>query len=237
MHRILLIILTIAVLGCQNKDSRYIAVEGKATVKAPVNYFEVRVTVATEGPTFSKANDDNKVLVRKVFEVFKKFQISDSDFVTKKSETAEATTPYLRYGLEKKLPSVEYSGTLLLRNPNLYDAIFKELVQLGKVEVGVYDFGCDSIENYRRDAYRQAVGNAKQQAELLIAGTGHKLGKIFKVLQDARDRYREYDDIESLVAKSKPSQIMAMELSPEPSTFRKKYLDVNALVTIIYEIE
>lgn len=242
MQKRLALVILLGLLGCQEKTPRYIAVNGSATVKAPVNSFQVRVSVMTEGTSFAKANEDNKSLVLKVFDVLKKYHISDSDFVTNSSETAEGSLPF-RYSLygdqEKKPPSINYSGTLILRNPELYDVIFRELVGLGKVDVGVFGFACDSVDQYKNDAYREAVANAKRQAEFLLQGTGNKLGKVFKVLQDAHDRYNEYDDIEAVVAARRTMEVMAMASigDARPNTFRKKTFDVNATVTIIYEIE
>ena len=93
MKKIFLIILFQQILFAQAKDPQYIAVEGKATVKVPVEYFLIRITIKNEGQTLSEANKQNKINVLKMFDVLKKHSISDSDFVTKSSETSEASLP------------------------------------------------------------------------------------------------------------------------------------------------
>ncbi len=226
--------------GCSNKEVRYIAVNGSAVVRAPVQYFSVNVSLVTRGSTFSNANSENKILVQKVFEVFRTFGIADSDFVTNTSETSEGTLPY-RWAYDpdrpKEMPAVIYSGLLTLRNPANYDALFKELVKLRGVQVGVSGFGCDSIEKYRKMAYAKAVSRARDQAEFLLEGTGRIPGKLVKVLQDGKDRYNDYDDPE-LIGKSDNSAPACFSVAEaEPSTFRRKYFDVDASVTMIYEME
>lgn len=239
MKKIFLIILFQQILFAQAKDPQYIAVEGKATVKVPVEYFLIRITIKNEGQTLSEANKQNKINVLKMFDVLKKHSISDSDFVTKSSETSEASLPsFPRYNKEAKEISVQYSGELVLRNPQIYDLLFNDLLNIPNIDVGVVGFGNFNVEKYKKTAYKEAVLNAKSNAELLLTGTGCKLGKIYKLLQDGRDRYHEYDNIDQMMnPNSVGANYMAM-LAPElPSTFKKKYFDEYAEVTIIYAIE
>ncbi|HUI31118.1 MAG TPA: SIMPL domain-containing protein [Candidatus Acidoferrales bacterium] len=239
MKTSLLLLLTVVSFGCQSNPPQYIAVNGTATVKVPVDYFEVRISIRNQNADLNKANEQNKALVMKMFGILKKFSITDSDFVTKTSETTESLLPsYLRYDLEKHIPGIEYAGDLILRNTADYDALFKELIALGNVEVGVYNFGSYDIKKYKEESYQQAVIDAKRRAELLLSGTGSKVGKIFKLLQDGQDRYKEYDDIEGLLSSRQAlTRTAAMLALPMPNTFRKKYFDQTAAVTVIYEIE
>ena len=228
------------IAGCQSKQPQYIAVDGIAKARIPVDYFQVRVTIKTEAATLSAANKENKALVLRFFDILTKYSIPDSDFVTKSSQTSESFLPsYMRFEREKRLPSVEYTGELTLRQTNLYDALFKDAVALGKLEIGVFGFGSFQLENFKQKAYQEATANAKARAELLLSGTGQRVDKIFKILQDGRDRYRDYDDIETIIDSKRtvPPQVMAMMAQPEPSTFRKQYFDEQVNVTIIYEIE
>ena len=220
----------------QAKDPQYVAVEGAAIVVVPVEYFVVRITISSEGKSLSEANTLTKSNVLQMFDILKKYSINDSDFVTKSSETMDATMPSYRYDTEKKKPTVQYSGELILREPQIYDALFKDLMAISRIEVGVYDFGNSNIQDYKDLAYKNAVLNAKSNAELLLSGTGSKLGKIYKLLQDGRDRYHEYDDIEKVIV-PKGGQPMYMSVSASPNTFRKKYFEEKVSVTIIYAIE
>jgi uncharacterized protein YggE len=224
-------------ISCQNEQTHYIAVNGAGKVNVPIDYFKVNITIKTENINLVKANDENKNLVFKMFDILRKYSIIDSDFVTNKSQSSvNLISPYIQFNRDKIIPSIEYSGDLILRNPKNYDAIFKDLMSLGNIDVHINDFGSYSIEQYRIQAYKLATSNAKKQAELLLSGTGNHIGKIYKILQDGIDRSDYYDDIDKII-ESRQVKGLNVEAAALTNTFRKNFIEETATVTVIYEIK
>jgi uncharacterized protein YggE len=242
MGKVLFTLLLLLCMGCQKEDPKYIAVSTSATLKVPVEYFDVRIAVSVKNKDVVKANMTTKATVQKLFGIFEKYSIPDSDFVTKSSETSEDYLPsWGRTSETITRQVVAYTGTLVLRDVKLYDAIFADIVALGNTEVGVKDFGSYQTDKYKELAYKQAFDRSKERATMLLAGTNQKVGQIYKILQDGRDRFNEYDDIDKLVDVSDATvHIMKYsDLGPPPSppsTFKKKYFEMTASITVIYEI-
>ena len=244
MRKYFVVCFVMAIIGCHHKEAEVITVFGKATIRVPVEYLQIRLTIVTEGSTYTKANEENKELVLKMFDILHAFSIPDSDFVTSSSETAEG--PMLSHHASYKkftsrLQKVEYSGLLFLRRPTFYDTLFKELLKLGKVQAGVVRVGSSVLQEYRSEAYRQAVIKAKLHAEMLMSETNRKLGKILKLIDDSRGWYSYEGETRSFfnlgAEDATTFQHSGKEIPIDSSTFRKKYFEVNAIVAATYEMD
>ena len=237
MKTLLLMILVPWIVFSQTKDIHYLVVKGKAEVQVPVEYIDISVSIITAGPSMKAANDTNRVLVFKVFDVLRHFAIPDSDFQTLDNSSNEdmySKEPGRRF-------SVHYSGIVCLRKPAMYDSLFQVLVGLGNVSVGINAFRSNRHSYYRMLGYQKAVEAARREAKLMLKGSGQSSGRIIKLIQDNQDVFTQYDDIDKLLeGKNLPigEAIMLMAARPgeEESTFRKKYFTETAEVTVIFEI-
>jgi uncharacterized protein YggE len=239
MKALLLAILLPFVVFCQSKDINYLVVKGRAEVQVPVEYLEISLSITTNGSSFKAANDSNRVLVFKVFDVLRRFGIPDSDFQTTNNssydEEAFNRSPERRF-------VIRYTGILYLRNPSSYDSLFQALIGLGNVVININAFHSNQHAYYRMLAYQKAVEAARREAEMLLKGSHQAVGKIIKLIQDNRDVFTQYDDIDKLLEGNTRSSLSEVTISaqragPNTDTFRKKYFSEFAEVTVIFDIK
>jgi uncharacterized protein YggE len=219
------------------QQSQYVVTRGTATVKVPTDFIKIAIAVRTEEESLQEANQKNRQLVLKVLDVFRELAIPDSDFITTQSETQQA---YSRTN-ERKF-GVRYEGILTLRRPFLYDSLFASLVSTGDVAVRIQSFGTNNPAFFAAEAYKKAVSSAREQAKLLLAGSGQHVGKILKILQDGRDPFTEYDDIDQLAHRITQARPAGQEqatnfMTVSAQTVRRPYFEQSANVTVIFEIE
>ena len=198
MNKILVALLLPLVVLCQSKDKDidYLVVKGRAEVQVPVEYLEISISIMTYGPSFKIANDSNRAMVFKLFTVFRQFSIPDSDFQT----TNNSSNQYDYNKEPERRLGIQYSGTLYLRNPNSYDSLFQAIVSLGNVSINIARFHSNQQIYYRMLAYQKAVESARNEAQMLLKGSHQSLGKIIKLIQDNRDVFTQYDDIDKILA-------------------------------------
>lgn len=239
MKTLFLAMLLPLVVFCQSKDIDYLVVKGRSEVQVPVEYLEVSLSINTDGSSFKAANDSNRILIFKVLDMLRHFAIPDSDFQTTNNSSYEQN--YNVKETERRF-TIRYTGILWLRNPKLYDSLFQSLVGLGNVAVNINGFHSSQHASYRILAYQKAVEAARQEAEMLLKGTHQHVGKIIKLIQDNRDVFTQYDDIDKLVQGGSlpiglPAIITAQREGPATNTFRKEYFTESAEVTVIFEIK
>jgi uncharacterized protein YggE len=240
MKALLLIVLSPLVIFCQSKDISYLVVKGRAEVQVPVEFLEIGMLITTNGPSLKTANDSNRVLVFKIFDVLRGFGIPDSDFQTTNNSSQDEEgynrSPERRF-------SIRYSGILNLRNPSSYDSLFQALISHGNVTVNINAFRSNRHAYYRMLAYQKAVEAARHEAQLLLKGSHQTVGKIIKLIQDNRDIFTQYDDLDKLfegnsgLPLSSELMLAAQRSGPSTNTFRKKYFSEFAEVTVIFDIK
>ena len=221
----------------QSKDINYLVVRGQAEVQVPVDFFEVSLSITTRGPSFQVANDSNRALTLKVLDLLKGFAIPDSDFQTVNNSSSDqeyVPDPTRRL-------SVHYGATLMLRRPNLYDSLFQSLVRLGNVAVTITNFRSNHLPYYRMLAYQKAVDAARHEAELMLQGSHQTLGKIIKLIQDNRDVFSQYDDIDKILSSSWTPNLQAVSVSSQRTLpiniiHRDSFIQ-SGEVTVIFEIK
>lgn len=236
---ILLLLLPLTVYS-QQKEPDYVVVKGRAQVEIPLEYLQVSIAVSTYGSSYKAANDSNRVLVFSVLDVLKRFGIADSDFQTLNISSYE--NPVSRDA--GRAYAIRYNGVLHLRTPQLYDSLFATLVNLGNVAVSISEFQSTKHAYYRMLAYRKAVDAARAEARLLLKGSHQALGRIIKLIQDNRDLYTKYDDIDKLLSGESALESHSSEVSvaasaalPAPQAFRAHSFTETAEVTVIFAIK
>jgi len=234
--RIAYSVLAFCLVSCQHPDPRYVITEGRSSVKVPIETLDLSISVRSRNASLKEANQETRNSVLSMFRTFKKFGIADSDFVTERNSSSDRYDDYRG----DKLAQVEYSGHLRLWDLKLFDPIFNELTTLGNVSISIEDFGSSRTDEYTRQSYEQALKSARNEAEMLVAGTGTKVGRILKILKTRGNPFDEYDDFEKHVANVTGPQTYASydleSLNLEP-TFRKRYFEISTFVTVMFEIE
>ncbi len=234
--RIGIVIFAFALLSCQQPAPRYIVTEGHSTIKAPIESMSLWITARSKNKSLKAANEETRNSVLAMFRTLKKFGIADSDFVTTSNTSSDRFESY-RYD---QMAEVQYSGQLKLRNPELFDAIFNDLASLGNVSVRIGDFHTSKIDDYTRQSYEASLKSARKAAELVLSGSGVRVGRILKVLKGRGNAFDEYDDFEKHIEKALAPPDIASQDIKQPDleqTFRRKYFDVESSVTVMFELE
>jgi len=222
--------------ACQEPTPRYVVTEGRAEVKVPIESMTVAITIRSKNKALGEANQETRKSVLSMFRTLKKLGIPDSAFITTDNTSSDRHDSYR----DDQLAEVTYGGTLQLADPKLFDPVFNELVQLGNVSISISDFNSSKSEEYTKKSYEAALKSARKQAELLLAGTGVKVGRILKVLKDRGNAFEEYDDFEKHIEKTRQPQPIAryaLALPDHEQTFRRKYYEIASSVTVMFEIE
>ena len=225
----------------KDQEINYLVVRGRAEVKVPIDYLEVSISINTFGPSFKVANDSNRALVFNLFDVLHEFGIADSDFQTMNNSSNQYD--YNR-DAEKRM-AVQYLGTLTLRRPKVYDSLFQAVTNLGNISMMISGSKSNQHAYFRTLAYQRAVEAARAEGEMMLRGSHQSLGRIIKLIQDNRDNFTQYDDIDKLAESAAgppgmPVTVVSAQAAgglPGRSTFRKQDYTEAAEVTVIFELK
>jgi uncharacterized protein YggE len=144
------------------------------------------------------------------------------------------------YTLPQRSFSIYYTAILTLRNLSSYDSLFQALISLGNIQVSIKQFGSTQRTSYRLLAYQKAVDAARREAQMLLKGSHQSVGEIIKLIQDNRDVFTQYDDLDKILEgprSSNMSNIEIVALNATVSTLRREYLTEQAEVTVIFSIK
>ena len=191
---ILLLLIPLACLS-QSKETRYVVVKGTAEIRVPIDYFQVYISLPTYSSTTKVASDSNRAAVLRMLDVVRKYAVADSDFQTNNNTSRldiNAKDPDHRY-------VVTYVAQFYLRRFRSYDSLFQDLQSLGGIDVSVSGNGSNNSPYYKMLAYRKAFKAAHHEAEILMASSHQKLGKLIKLIQDNRDVFTQYDDLDQIL--------------------------------------
>jgi uncharacterized protein YggE len=234
--RLLYPFLAFILLSCQGPGPRYVVTQGRSEVKVPIETMTLSITIRSKNKSLSEANQETRHSVLSMFHTLKKFGIPDTAFVTTDNTSSDTHDSYR----DDQMAEVQYSGTFDLADTRLFDPVFNELAALGNVSIRISDFNSSKVDEYTKQSYEASLKSARKQADLLLAGTGVKAGRILKVLKGQADAFDEYDNFEkhienSLAPKPIPDYDIAMPNLEQ--TFRRKYYEISSSVTVMFEIE
>jgi uncharacterized protein YggE len=243
MKKLILLVLIPFAVFSQSKEIKYVVVKGSAEVKVPVDYLQVIVSVHTYSASAKIAIDSNRTTVLKMLGILRKYMVADSDFQTNDNSSREDA--YVKE--PERRHSITYSAQFNLRNVKSYDSLFQELVGLGNIDISVRGNGSNSSAMYKALAYQKAVKAAQHEAEILLATAHQSLGKLIKLIQDSRDVFTQYDDIDQIVQRMPKyiqksesqysGQDVTVSAQASGSIFRRDFYTQAAEVTAIYEIK
>jgi hypothetical protein len=234
--RFALLLLAGLLMSCQQPAPRYIVTTGQSDIKVPIETMSISITVRSKEKDLTEANQLTRKSVLSMFRTFKKYGIPDSAFVTSSNNASDKHESYR----DDQMAEVQYSGDLELSDSKMFDPIFNELVALKNVSVRIDGFHSGKIDDFKKLSYEASIKSARKEAELLLSGTGVKVGRILKVLKDQGDAFEEYDDFEKHVEKTLVHRPIVMQdvFSPDlEQTFRRKYFEVSSSVTVMFELE
>ncbi len=175
-----------------NRPENAISFSGHGEISAIPNIATINFTIKKEAKTVKDAEVQVSVLEKKVLESLKTNNIADKDIKT----VYTSFNPKYEYRYEKVLCPLGYDCpptpgrsvivgyeayeniNVKVRNTDDAGKIVESLSTLGVSELNGPNFAIDKEDDLKAEARKQAIGQAKEKAEVLAKDLGVRLGKI-----------------------------------------------------------
>lgn len=162
-----------------------INVAGEGKIKAVPDQVFVAVSVETKGNKAADVKRQNDETVEKVIQAIRKHNLPKEDVQTKRI----SLNPI--YDWEKKKYSYNATQTIeiLVKDLNKYDALMESLVDAGINRIANVEFRSSKIEQYKTEARKQAMLEAKKKADDYVSVIGQKVGKALTISDNTQVYY------------------------------------------------
>ncbi len=167
------------------KPTPQISVAGEGKVNVVPDQAMISVSVDTKGNKAADVKKQNDEAVAKVIQAIKKNKLPKEDVQTQRI----SLNPI--YDYEKKKYSYNATQTIqiLLKDLNQYDGLMEDLVDAGINRIGNVEFRSSKIEQYKSEARKMAMNEAKQKASDYVSPLGQKVGKALNITDNTQVFY------------------------------------------------
>lgn len=223
---LILALLAMSIAGAQEvKPTPQINVSGEGKVKVVPDQAFISVSVDTKGNNATDVKKQNDVVVEKVIQAIKKSNLPKEDVQTKRI----TLNPIYDYEKKKYSYSATQTIEILLKDLGKYDAIMENLVDAGINRISNVEFRSSKIEQYKSEARKQAMKEAKVKAEDYVSVLGQKVGKALTISDNTQVYYPQ------------PMYSMAMDKSAESAMPRETLaigeISVTANVNVSFNLD
>ena len=186
MKTTVLILVTLFALTTQAQDQRpqvpQISVTGEGKVKITPDQVVINVGFQNTGKDAKEVKNLNDEVVDKVIKFLKKSGIPATDYKTNN------VSLYKNYDYEKKKYNFQASQslTILLKDLSKYDDVMMGLNDAGVNSINGVEFKSSKMEDYEREARKNAILNAKQKAQDYVSVLGQKVGKAVLITDNSQ---------------------------------------------------
>jgi uncharacterized protein YggE len=177
--------LTVAVAQQEVKQIPQINVSGEGKVKAVPDQAFISVSVDTKGNNATDVKKQNDAVVEKVVKAIRNFNLPKEDVQTKRI----SLNPTYDWDKKKYTYNAMQTIEILLKDLNQYDALMEKLVDAGINRITNVDFRSSKIEQYKSEARKQAMKEAKLKAEDYVSVIGQKVAKALTISDNTQVYY------------------------------------------------
>jgi uncharacterized protein YggE len=167
------------------KPTPQVNVAGEGKVRVTPDQVFIAVSVDTKGNKAADVKRDNDAVVEKVIQAIKKSNLPKEDVQTKRI----SLNPVYDYEKKKYSYSATQTIEILLKDLSKYDAMMENLVDAGINRIGSVEFRSSKIEQYKSDARKEAMKEAKRKAEDYVSVLGQKVGKALTISDNTQVYY------------------------------------------------
>jgi uncharacterized protein YggE len=187
MKKVVVILITMFATMTQAQEQKQIpqvSVSGQGKVLVKPDNVVVKFGVENTGKDASEVKRLNDDTVDKVLKFIKKFGIPTSDFQTNN------VTLNRNYDYDKKKYNyvASQSITITLKDISKYDGLMMGLVDNGINNISNVEFKSSKIEEYKSEARKLAIKDAKHKAEDYVSILNQKIGKAI-LINDTTQEY------------------------------------------------
>ena len=161
----------------EQKQVPQISVSGEGKVSVKPDQVVVNFGVENTGKDATEVKKLNDETVDKVLKFIRDFGISTSDFKTTN------VSLNLNYDYEKKKYNYRayQSITIILKDISKYDGLMMGLVDNGINNISNVEFKSSKLEEYKSEARKLAIKEAKHKAEDYVSVLNQKIGKAMTI--------------------------------------------------------
>lgn len=185
-----LMILSSFIYASEKESFPIITVHSTSEVSALANNIIFTVIIKTKSTNPNKVYSDHKILEKKLLDLFRKFQIPDTNITYSLLNLNSYSTTRRKNGQDEDVYyyTSNQSVTILLKNISSYLDF-----QLALLENGFHQFrskfSSSNITGLKELGYKRALNIAEKNASIIVSNMGKKLGKIFEVVAEADEKF------------------------------------------------
>ena len=216
---------TVAATGIGEDQVNTLSISGSGSASARANQATLTVGVQTESPDASEAVGENAETMTAVIDVIKSLGFEEEDIET----VSYSVNPMYDY---------EWKRVTGYRVTNLVQVKISDLDMIGDVIDAASDAGAnridgvsfelsdDLVEQLKFDAYRDALGDAEEKAEVIADFLKLDVTGVLSVSESVYYPYRPYLEYEVVAAKA-----------PAPTPILEGALSVTVTVQVVYTFQ
>jgi uncharacterized protein YggE len=203
-----------------------ISVNGEGKVTVTPDQAVVKVGFQNSGKDAKEVKSLNDEVVDRVVKFLKKSAIASTDYKTNN------VSLYKSYDYEKKKSNFQANQTLsiTLKDLSKYDEIMTGLNDAGINAIQGVEFKSSKMEEYEKEARKNAMLNAKQKAIDYVSVLGQKVGKALLITDNSQTYYPQPMFKGNVMA-------MAVEDAAPRETLAIGEIVINANVNVTFVLE
>jgi uncharacterized protein len=228
MKKSILILMTFIATITQAQEQKQIpqvSVSGEGKVMVKPDHIVINFGVENTGKDATEVKKLNDETIDKVVKFVKKFGIPTSDFQT------ISLSLNRNYDYEKKKYNYQASQTIsiTLKDITKYDALMMGLVYNGINNISDVEFKSSKIEEYKSEARKLAMKDAKYKAEDYVSVLNQKIGKAISITDNTQSFYPP-----SMMYKA---DMMVAEAGAPRETLAVGEIEVSANVSVSFILD
>ena len=230
MKKAVVIIALVFAVTIQAQDQKaqvpQISVNGEGKVKVIPDQAVITVGFQNSGKDAKEVKTLNDEVVDRVIKFLKKSGVPNTDYKT------NSVSLYKSYDYEKKKNNFQANQTLsiTLKDLSKYDEIMIGLNDAGINNIQGVEFKSSKMEDYEKEARKNAILNAKQKASDYVSVLGQKVGKALLITDNSQSYTPQPMYKGGLMA-------MAADVATPRETLAVGEIEINTNVSVTFILE
>ncbi len=189
-----------------------ISVTGAAEVQLKPDFAHLFATVGTTGDTVGQATDANRAATERVLARLQAIGVRREDVRTLNLQVIQTPPRVDREGREVRVPRFTANHVLRITTRDLdgVGRLVGEILSVGDLTFQSLAWGLDRQDEGLDDARREAVRNARRQAETYAGAASVKLGRLLEIRDGDAPSFRAETDAAAMRMSAAPGSGLAV---------------------------
>lgn len=203
-----------------------ISVQGEGKVKAVPDQAHISIGIENKGANATEIKKLNDATTEKVVQFLKKFNLPKGDVQTQKV----SLTPQYDYDKKKYYHIANQTIVIFLRDLGKYDELMAGLVDTGINRVNYISFETSKEEQFKTEARKLAMQNAKKKAEDYVSVLGQKVSKALTINDNTQVVYPQAERMYKVA-------MVSDAVGGAPETLAVGEIEVTANVSVSFLLD